>query len=147
MLSWVTTSGAALFATASLITSTLLLLLAAAPNPAFADIQIPELSFDSPVTYAGSSAHYIKQYDVCDVCDGDTTTCQGCNRIPNSPFIFDACGTCQNPFNFINPGQPSVLFNSSCNDCSGIDKRSDGGYTTPGTVYGAKVGWCGLNPV
>jgi hypothetical protein len=34
---------------------------------AHAYVQIPTLAADSPVTYAGSSAHYLKQYDVCGV--------------------------------------------------------------------------------
>jgi hypothetical protein len=64
-------------------------------------------------------------------CDGDTTTCQGCNRVPNSPFVFDACGSCANPF-----GGVFAPFNKTCNDCGGDGKP--GG--TPAEVYGHKVG-------
>ena len=28
------------------------------------------------------------------VCDGDSTSCTGCDRIPNSGKVFDACGVC-----------------------------------------------------
>ena len=28
------------------------------------------------------------------VCNGDNTTCAGCDDIPNSGLIFDACGVC-----------------------------------------------------
>jgi len=110
----------------SLLVSLLLLLLLTSTE---AVVQLDTFAADSPVTYAGASAHYLKQYDMCGVCDGDTTTCQGCDRVPNSPFVFDACGACANPFAFLS------TFNGSCTDC-GAD---DGDDETSGQVYGHKV--------
>lgn len=105
----------------------LLLLFAATTTPARASVEIRALAANSPVAYAGSSAYYLKQYDVCGVCDGDTTTCQGCDRVPNSPSIFDACGSCGSPSE-----GPSGTFNKTCTDCSGNQDA-------PGEVYGHKV--------
>ena len=92
-----------------------------------AAVHLATVDHDSPVTYAGSSAHYLKQYDVCGVCDGDTTSCQGCNQVPNSPEIFDACGACANPLDV-----EFGVFNKTCNDCGGDQDTS-------GEVYGHKV--------
>ena len=33
-------------------------------------------------------------YDDCGVCDGDNSTCAGCDGVPNSGLVEDACGVC-----------------------------------------------------
>ena len=47
-----------------------------------------------PFVYAGSSLYYSKQRDICGVCDGDTSSCQGSTT--KLSFSFDACGDCIN---------------------------------------------------
>ena len=29
-----------------------------------------------------------------DVCNGDNTSCAGCDNVPNSGLVYDACGVC-----------------------------------------------------
>ena len=44
-----------------------------------ATIELSVLTADSPVTYSGASVYYNKEYDICGLCDGDSTSCQGCD--------------------------------------------------------------------
>ena len=77
-----------------------------------AAIELSVLTADSPVTYSGASVHYNKEHDICGLCDGDSTSCQGCDGVPNSRLVLDACGRCGSVFS------SSFLFNSSCGSCT-----------------------------
>ena len=92
-----------------------------------ATFSFPTFAADARLTYAGTSVYYSKQRDICGVCDGDTSTCQGCDKKPNSPSVFDACGECTSP-----PGSFSNLTCSSCEQYEG----STGRYNT---VHGGGV--------
>jgi len=35
-----------------------------------------------------------KKFDVCHVCGGNSSTCAGCDGVPNSGLVFDACNVC-----------------------------------------------------
>jgi hypothetical protein len=48
-----------------------------------------------------------KVRDACGVCDGDGTTCMGCDGVPNSGKKIDACGVCGGN-------------NSTCTGCDGV---------------------------
>jgi len=45
--------------------------------------------------------------DACGVCDGDNSTCSGCDGVPNSGLENDACGVCDGD-------------NSTCAGCDGV---------------------------
>ena len=45
--------------------------------------------------------------DECGICDGDNSSCLGCDGVPNSGLINDACGICNGD-------------NSTCSGCDGI---------------------------
>ena len=85
---------------------------AAGANPvacANATFSFPYFTAHDPFVYAGSSLYYSKQRDICGVCDGDTSSCQGCDKKPNSLSVFDACGDCINP--------SGSFSNLTCSDC------------------------------
>ncbi len=68
--------------------------------------------------------------DVCGVCDGDGTTCQGCDGIANSGRVMDLCGGCLLP--------NDAMFNANCTKIHTFRPRSSpsfGGRTI--VVYGA----------
>ncbi|XRB09391.1 lectin domain-containing protein [Pycnococcus provasolii] len=62
--------------------------------------------------YAAEAYSYSQMRDSCNVCNGDNSTCLGCDGSPNSGFFDDACGICLEPSN--------PLFNQSCVDCAGV---------------------------
>jgi cysteine-rich repeat protein len=39
----------------------------------------------------------LEEMDPCGVCGGDSSTCLGCDGIPNSGLTYDACGVCGGP--------------------------------------------------
>jgi hypothetical protein len=47
------------------------------------------------------------EYDECDVCGGDSSTCADCFGIPNGVSELDACGVCEGG-------------NATCSDCAGV---------------------------
>jgi len=51
-------------------------------------------------------------FDACGVCQGDDSSCAGCDGIPFSGKVFDACGLC------LSVQDPS--FNTSCLGCDGV---------------------------
>merc|ERR1719171_3142122 len=53
----------------------------------------------------GSKA--IDECGVCGVCDGDNTSCAGCDNVPNSGKVNDECGVCNGD-------------NTSCAGCDGV---------------------------
>ena len=87
---------------------------ASLPVPTFADVSLASVTVASPLAYAGDSFHYNRVVDACGVCGGVGESCQGCDRVSNSPFVYDACGRCQDP-----AGQDAFTFNATCNDCTG----------------------------
>ena len=44
--------------------------------------------------------------DACGVCNGDNTTCQDCDNVPNGPKQIDLCGLCRDP--------SSAEYNTGC---------------------------------
>ena len=101
------------------------ILLSRISHRANAAIELSALTAESPVIYSGTGAYYNKKYDICGLCDGDATGCQGCDRNPNSRLVLDACGRCGNPFG------SSFLFNATCSSCrvdasNGNDWQSHG---------------------
>ena len=76
--------------------------------------QIDAVTDESPLLYAGMGTFYSKVNDACGLCNGDTTICQGCDRIPNSDLLFDACGQCLNRYKI------SDKFNETCVHCVSI---------------------------
>ena len=60
----------------------------------------------------GAAATYTQEVDACGVCNGDNSTCLGCDGAPNSGFFEDACGECLE--------LDSPLFNNTCKDCAGV---------------------------
>jgi hypothetical protein len=48
-----------------------------------------------------------KVKDACGVCDGNSTSCMGCDRVPNSGKKLDACGVCGGN-------------NATCTGCDGV---------------------------
>jgi hypothetical protein len=77
-----------------------------------ATVEIFTFSSDSPLVYAGAGEYYSKVHDICGICNGDTTSCQGCDRVPNSSYIFDACGQC------LDLSTGSGAINQTCSYCS-----------------------------
>ena len=101
---------------------------ASLPVPTFADVSLASVTVASPLAYAGDSFHYNRVVDACGVCGGVGESCQGCDRVSNSPFVYDACGRCQDP-----AGQDAFTFNATCNDCTG-DVHGPRSWTTAGCV-------------
>jgi hypothetical protein len=61
--------------------------------------------------------------DECGVCDGDNSTCAGCDGIPNSGLVFDQCGVCDGADACVGcDGVPfSGLVFDQCGVCDGSD--------------------------
>jgi hypothetical protein len=71
------------------------------------------------------------KYDVCGVCNGDGSSCTGCDGIPFSNKTKDKCGVCggnSTPFLAL---QSLTLFTDACVGCDGVPNS------------GAKVDICG----
>lgn len=92
-----------------------------------ATFSFPYFTAHDPFVYAGSSLYYSKQRDICGVCDGDTSSCQGCDKKPNSLSVFDACGDCINP--------SGSFSNLTCSDCE-QNRKSTGRYSE---LHGGRV--------
>ena len=109
----------------------LLALLAATVPPSLEDFSYPAISSNSSLTYAGGAALYHKVLDLCGVCDGNSSSCAGCDGVPNSGLAFDSCGQCLTPCTW-NPAlctflstsvwqcPGSCLFNLPCSDCAAV---------------------------
>lgn len=63
------------------------------------------------LVFAGDAAYYSRRLDACGVCSGDNSTCEGCDGVPLSGAVYDACGDCLLP--------RDKAFNTSCADCAG----------------------------
>jgi hypothetical protein len=61
---------------------------------------------------AGAAAFSSEGPDACGVCAGTGSTCAGCDGVPNSGKVKDACGVCLSPFD--------LVFNASCKGCDGV---------------------------
>ena len=71
---------------------------------------------------AGSAAFYQEAVDACGVCRGDNSSCTGCDGVPLSGRLLDACGECLCAENTAPEGTCTGLdmrWNQSCMDCSG----------------------------
>ena len=53
-----------------------------------------EVGTQGSAVFVGSAHWYEQVVDVCGICNGDNSTCQGCDGIPNTGRYVDACGKC-----------------------------------------------------
>lgn len=86
-----------------------------------------EVGTQGPAVFVGSAHWYEQVVDVCGICNGDNSTCQGCDGIPNTGRYVDACGKClcfERPQRDWLPPQACLdrdaAFNKTCQDCSGV---------------------------
>ena len=61
-------------------------------------------------------------------CAAASAVLPGVHRVSNSPFVYDACGRCQDP-----AGQDTFTFNATCNACTGTS-TAPRSWTTAGCV-------------
>ena len=62
--------------------------------------------------FVGAAAFSSHVLDACGVCAGTGSTCAGCDGVPNSGTVTDACGAC------LLPTDPA--FGASCAGCDGV---------------------------
>ena len=62
--------------------------------------------------FSGAAAFSSEGLDACGVCAGTGSTCAGCDGVPNSGKVTDACGVC------LLPSDPA--FGTSCAGCDGV---------------------------
>ena len=69
------------------------------------------------------------QYDACSVCDGDDSTCAGCDDVANSGLVNDNCGVCDGDDSTCagcDDVANSGLVNDNCGVCGGDDSTCAG---------------------
>ena len=62
--------------------------------------------------FSGAAAFSSEGLDACGVCAGTGSTCAGCDGVPNSGKVTDACDVC------LLPSDPA--FGTSCAGCDGV---------------------------
>lgn len=87
-------------------------------------------------------------YDACGVCGGNNTTCSGCDGIPNSGKVFDPCGVCDGNGSSCADclGVPfGTAVVDKCGVCNGTDACTDCAGTPNGTAVKDACGVCNGN--
>lgn len=75
-------------------------------NSSIFDVQNITVNLDNCTDCSGQQYGF-QLVDLCGICGGDSSTCVGCDFVPNSGSVFDSCGVCGGN-------------NSTCLDCFGV---------------------------